>query len=40
MWLNDKEYAALLNLYQHCYYAFVMLPDYWKEAFYERLYAN
>jgi hypothetical protein len=39
-WLNDKEYEALLQLYHNCNNAFVTLPEYWKEAFYARLYGQ
>lgn len=36
-WLNDKQYAALLSLYNDFKEAFNQLPDYIQEAFYTRL---
>lgn len=38
-WLNDKEYAALLNLYHDYHAAFQALPEYMQQAYYIRLYS-
>ena len=39
-WLNDMQYAALLKLYHECHEAFNSLDEYWKTAFYARLYSK
>lgn len=39
-WLNDKQYQALLSLYNEFKEAFNYLPDYIKDAFYTRLYSK
>lgn len=39
-WLNDKQYKAVLSLYNEFNEAFIQLPDYIKEAFYARLYSK
>lgn len=36
-WLNDKEFEALKILFRDCNDAFIMLPGYWKKAFYDRI---
>lgn len=37
-WLNDKQFKAMLDLYNNFNEAFKALPDYIQEAFYVRLY--
>ena len=39
-WLNDKQYKAVLSLYNEFNEAFIQLPNYIKVAFYARLYSN
>ena len=39
-WLNDVQYAALLKLYNECPEAWHSLAEYWKTAFYARLYSK
>lgn len=40
MELNDKEYQAILNLYNEYHAAYLWLPDYIKDMFLKRLYAK
>jgi hypothetical protein len=40
MKLTDKQYQALLDLFNECNAAFMALPAVWKCAFYDRLYGR
>lgn len=39
-WLNDCQFAALMQLYHNFNEAFQYLPEYIKAAYYTRLYST
>ena len=39
-WLDNKQYAALAELFHNFDIAFKALPEYIKEAYYARLYSK